>query len=164
MTKRNTRRGFTLIELLVVVLIIGILAAVALPQYNKMSQKAKITPYINYAKKIIEAEQVYFLANGKYTPNLTLLDIDLTQICATNGGTCQNELYNCAENVGFNLSAREIDGECVFVDNNPKIALRYCPNSRERCSYTNPNYDLAMTFSIKDGSHTASGKLWPYFQ
>lgn len=69
-------QAFTLIELLVVVLIIGILAAVALPQYQKTVHKARFTQGITALKSLVDAEQVYFLANGEYTQDLSLLDLD----------------------------------------------------------------------------------------
>ena len=69
------KRGFTLIELLVVVLIIGILAGVALPQYEKAVMKSRMNSVLPLIRAIKEANEVYYMANGKYTDNLEELDI-----------------------------------------------------------------------------------------
>ena len=69
--------GFTLIELLVVVLIIGILAAIALPQYQQAVYKTKFVQVMPFVKALAQAQDAYYLANGSYSHDLTELDITI---------------------------------------------------------------------------------------
>ena len=72
------RAGFTLIELLVVVLVVGILAAVALPQYEKAVKKSRAAGLLPIIKDIQQAQTVYYLSNGKYASCLNDLDFDVS--------------------------------------------------------------------------------------
>ena len=75
---KTKNKGFTLIEMLVVVLIIGILAAIALPQYQMAVGKAKFSTLKNITKSLQEASQRYYLIHKEYPKTMAGIDIDLS--------------------------------------------------------------------------------------
>lgn len=74
---RKGMAGFTLIELLVVVLIIGILASVAMPQYNKAVEKSRATQALAILKSLYAAQEAYYMANGSYATSFDELDLSV---------------------------------------------------------------------------------------
>ena len=137
----TTDLGFTLIELLVVVLIIGILAAVALPQYQFAIDKSRVSSYLPKIADMVKAQQTYQLANGDYTAQFENLDIDFTKMCSYMNGA--NELADCPMYTSF-----------AIFRSNKTIALDYC--SSKPCAYSYPtNTLLRATFSMQTGKLTA---------
>ncbi|MDD6152675.1 MAG: prepilin-type N-terminal cleavage/methylation domain-containing protein [Elusimicrobia bacterium] len=72
---KNNNKGFTLIELLVVVLIIGILAAMAMPQYFKAVERSRMSEAVTLLGNIAQAQQRKYLQINKYTENYQGLDV-----------------------------------------------------------------------------------------
>ncbi len=79
----KNKQAFTLIELLVVVLIIGILAAVALPQYQKAVEKSKATQALTLLKSLGQAYEAHHLASGEWATTFDELAVDLTSWAGT---------------------------------------------------------------------------------
>ena len=71
------KTGFTLIELLVAILIIAILAAIALPQYQKAVWRSRAAEVKAFTKNLMDAQSVYILDHGTYAQDLSELDIKL---------------------------------------------------------------------------------------
>ena len=97
MHTRHTRRGFTLIELLVVVIIIAILAAIALPQYNKAVMKARLADVETFIAHVEKAMDLYVLENGYPSSYKDIpwdeMGIDVSSYCDSIGTS--SEQYEC---------------------------------------------------------------------
>jgi prepilin-type N-terminal cleavage/methylation domain-containing protein len=73
MARRTAEQGFTLIELLVVIAMVGILAAIAIPQYNTYRSRTFNARVETDARNCATAEEAYFIDNDTYTSDATAL-------------------------------------------------------------------------------------------
>ena len=73
MNKIKQNKGFTLVELLMVVFIIGVLSALAIPQYEKAIARARYAEIQTLTEQLNDAEEMYFMEHGYYTNNFNQL-------------------------------------------------------------------------------------------
>jgi type IV pilus assembly protein PilA len=71
---RHEKRGFTLIELLIVVVIIGILAAIAIPKFSSVREKGFRAAMMSDLKNLASQQELYHNNNYTYTTNLSAVD------------------------------------------------------------------------------------------
>lgn len=86
MTHTKSKKGFTLIEIMIVVVIIGLLAAMAIPAFNKVREQSREKTVLNNLRQIAAAGQQYILENGAQTVGYASLeDVYFSTIAAVAG-------------------------------------------------------------------------------
>ena len=131
------KKGFTLIELLVVVLIIGILSAVALPQYTKTVEKSRASEAVTLLGTIANGERIYKMANGSYTDVLDDLDVTVSTTTknfvftpTVSSGTLKVQADRA--NNGTAVSGTDAYALVLHMDSDGTIT-RNCCGSEEMC-------------------------------
>jgi prepilin-type N-terminal cleavage/methylation domain-containing protein len=71
-TRQASRKGFTLIELLIVVVIIGILAAVAIPKFSNTKEKAYVSSMKSDLKNLVSTQESFFADSSKYADKASI--------------------------------------------------------------------------------------------
>lgn len=135
MTLLWNKRGFTLIELLVVVLIIGILVAVALPQYQKAVARSRAGSILSLGASIAAAEETYYLAHGNYA-EFDLLDLDIPKGCTLVEDPDTLNSYACGRYFNF------------FLDPDGSVNFNYCPNNNASWANCKSTREFHLAFRL----------------
>ena len=139
--KQINKKAFTLIELLVVVLIIGILAAIAIPQYQKAVLKSQLHRGISLVESLYQADQAYALAHGDLATDIDDLDVSFPKdsSCQKTQNSSQS-YYSCDY------------GKIGLADLYSNVQFHVIGQNREEISY--------LHFLKDHGTKRKAGERW----
>ncbi|MGB0712793.1 MAG: pilin [Gammaproteobacteria bacterium] len=144
---KTAQKGFTLIELMIVIAIIGILAAVAVPQYQNYTARAKVSEALVVAGSLKTTVSEYYISEGDWPGSMTVAGMDsdtstdvVEGITFTGSGanvtitvtlrtSVAAEITNSAHKlnfVGTNTSGKGITWDCTVASDEP-VPKQYLP-------------------------------------
>ena len=136
-TKTKTKRkGFTLIELLIVVIIIGVVAAIALPMYFTATEKTRASESLHLLGTIAKAEQRHKLQSQAYTTDIKELDVTLTDFStgdAATGNGFDSEYFEFELGAESASALRKGSGDYTLGINYTTNELTCTPASNRIC-------------------------------
>ena len=141
---KNGSKGFTLLELLVVVIIIGILVAIALPQYRYAVLKSKYTTLMNVAKTVKEAQERYYMKNGVYAKYFSDLDIDISG---------RHGSFTGVNNINYNLA----NYDAMFFNDENSVVILF---STQIISILLKDGDRYMDYNLRLDNATTTAASW----
>ena len=153
----NKKRGFTLIELLTVVLIIGILTAIALPQYRKSIQRAETVDAIINLKTIFDGAKRKYMTSSAWPESMDGLDVELFDI--DENGNMGEFQYTFAHSGSCGTSGACSIKACRRAGSSRSAANTYCLTAYYSLNGTNWTKDIetASSSSIYQGQGLALG-------
>lgn len=154
-----TSYGFTLIELLVVVLIIGILAAVALPQYEAAVARSRLAQLQVLTRAVKDAQERYYLANGSYALDFT----DLENVLPGNIISNNSAYWNPASGVQCVLLSAPRDVYCVGFHMGWQMWLDQAPGAPRTLCYAYDGSKSAERACLSMGGRLAHADEYKKF-
>ena len=112
----ENKKGFTLIELMIVIAIIGILAAIAIPQFSVYRTRALNESAESDLKNFCTGQEAYFVDEGTYTSTVGNLTVSSYGLFTSDGVTVT---CNSGTTTYYNMSARHSSGDITYTVRGP---------------------------------------------
>ncbi len=161
-------KGFTLIELLVVVLILGILAAVAVPQYERSVEKSRAAEAFALARGLHLAQEEYKMSNGDYTRYFDDLSIG-TNLAAKGTNRCGLQAPELRYTKDFAIALGtdgQYTGDVAVVRNDGKYkcyAIGFI-NDKLHCSEYPGVHKESFCSKVMGGKYSFETRNWKHYE